>query len=269
MQPYLAHVQKGGSVIKNFKLIIEYDGTQYHGWQRQPNGMSIQQAVETAIETMTRRKITLIGSGRTDAGVHALGQTANFKCETRLEPDEIQKGLNSLLPKDIVIHKCLAVPTEFHARYDVKSKRYRYCILNRQLPAAIGRQYAWWIRSPLDVSAMQLAADCIVGEHDFKAFEATGSPRGHTRRRVLEARWERRIGERLTFDIIADGFLRYMVRNIVGTLVSVGQHRITPERFEEVLNALDRTAAGATAPAHGLFLVEVHYPLGSQAIDLT
>jgi tRNA pseudouridine38-40 synthase len=264
MQPHLGPAQGSGSVVKNFKLIIEYDGTQYHGWQRQPNGMSIQQAVETAIETMTQKKITLIGSGRTDAGVHALGQTANFKCETRLEPDEIQKGLNSLLPKDIVIRQCQTVPSEFHARYDVKSKRYRYCILNRRLPAAIGRQYAWWIRSPLDISAMQQAADLIVGEHDFKAFEATGSPRGHSRRYVLEARWERRIGEQVTFDITADGFLRYMVRNIVGTLVSVGQHRITPARFKEVLNALDRAQAGATAPAHGLFLVEVHYPPGPE-----
>jgi tRNA pseudouridine38-40 synthase len=247
-------------MVQNFKLTIEYDGTQYHGWQRQPNGASIQQAIETAIETMTRQEITLIGSGRTDAGVHALGQTANFRCETRLEPDEIQKGLNSLLPKDIVIRQCQTVPLEFHARYDVQSKRYRYCILNCHLPSAIGRQYAWWIRSPLDISAMQRAVDHIVGEHDFKSFEATGSPREHTRRHVLEARWERQTGGGLTFEISADGFLRYMVRNIVGTLVSVGLHRITPARFERVLNAKDRTQAGATAPAHGLFLVEVLYP---------
>jgi tRNA pseudouridine38-40 synthase len=246
-------------MVKNFKLTIEYDGTQYHGWQRQPNGPSIQQAIETAIETMTRRKVPLIGSGRTDAGVHALGQTANFKCETRLEPDEIQKGLNSLLPRDIVIRQCRTVHPEFHARYDVQSKRYRYWILNRHLPSAIGRQYSWWIRTPLDIPAMQQAADLILGEHDFKAFEATGSPRGHTRRHVMQAHWERQTRERITFDIAADGFLRYMVRNIVGTLVSVGLHRITPARFQEVLNAMDRSQAGATAPAHGLFLVEVIY----------
>jgi tRNA pseudouridine38-40 synthase len=248
-----------GSMVKNFKLVIEYDGTRYHGWQRQPNDLSIQQALETAIETMTRQKIPLIGSGRTDAGVHAMGQTANFKCDTRLEPDEFQKGLNSLLPEDIVIHQCQTVHPEFHARYDVKSKRYRYCILNRRRPAAIGRQYAWWIRSPLDIRAMQQAADFIVGEHDFKGFEATGSPRAHTRRRVLEARWEQPAGGQITFDISADGFLRYMVRNLVGTLVSVGLHKITPKRFQEVLDAMDRTRAGATAPAHGLFLMEVLY----------
>lgn len=247
-------------MVKNFKLIIEYDGTQYHGWQRQPNGTSIQQTIEEAIETMTRRKITLIGSGRTDAGVHALGQTANFKCETRLEPGEIQRGLNSLLPDDIVIRQCKAAHPEYHARYDVQRKRYRYWILNQHLPSAIGRQYCWWIRTPLDIAAMQQAADCLLGEHDFKAFEATGSPRGHTCRHVMQARWERRTRGRITFDISANGFLRYMVRNIVGTLVWVGLHRVTPERFKEVLNAMDRTRAGATAPAHGLFLMEVIYP---------
>jgi tRNA pseudouridine38-40 synthase len=247
-------------MVKNFKLIIEYDGTRYHGWQRQPNGPSIQQAIENALETMTRQKITLIGSGRTDAGVHALGQTANFKCVTRLAPGEIQKGLNSLLSGDIVIRRCETVHQEFHARYDVQSKRYRYWILNHPLPSAIGRQYSWWVRTPLDIPAMQEAADMIVGEHDFKAFEATGSPRGHTRRRVIQARWERQTRGRITFDITADGFLRYMVRNIVGTLVWVGLHKITPSRFQEVLTSMDRTQAGATAPARGLFLMEVSYP---------
>lgn len=246
-------------MVKNFKLIIEYDGTHYHGWQRQPNGPSIQQAVENAIETMTRQKISLIGSGRTDAGVHALGQTANFKCETHLEPDELHRGLNSLLPDDIVIRQCRTVHPEFHSRYDVRSKRYRYWILNQDLPSAIGRQYSWWIRSPLDIPAMQAAADMITGEHDFKAFEATGSPRSHTRRHVTQARWERQPNGRITFDITADGFLRYMVRNIVGTLVAVGMKKLTLQSFKEIFNAMDRTRAGATAPARGLFLMEVNY----------
>ena len=246
-------------MAKNFKLTIEYDGTNYHGWQRQPNSPSVQQTIEAAVETMTHRKITLIGSGRTDAGVHALGQTANFACETRLEPHELQKGLNSLLPDDIVIRQCLPVSPQFHARYDVKSKRYRYCILNRALPAAIGRQYAWWIRSELDIGAMQQAADLIVGEHDFKAFKASDSPRAHTRRHILQARWAHQESDRLTFDICANGFLRYMVRNIVGTLVEVGRNKITPVQFREILNSMDRAQAGATAPAHGLFLIEVSY----------
>jgi tRNA pseudouridine38-40 synthase len=246
-------------MAKNFKLTIEYDGTGYHGWQRQPNALSIQQAIETALETMTRQKITLIGSGRTDAGVHALGQTANFKCETHLESIHFQNGLNSLLPDDIVIRECLQVNSEFHARYDVKSKRYRYCILNRHLPDAIGRQYAWWIRADLDTAAMQQAADLILGEHDFKAFEASGSPRSHTRRHVMQAQWERHTSSRIIFDITADGFLRCMVRNIVGTLVAVGLHKVTCAQFQEALDSLDRTRAAATAPARGLFLMEVSY----------
>jgi tRNA pseudouridine38-40 synthase len=246
-------------MLTNYKLIIEYDGTRYHGWQRQPNGSSIQQTIETALETMTRQKIKLIGSGRTDAGVHALGQSANFTCKTRLSPDEIHKGLNSLLPGDIVIRQCGTVHPGFHARYDVLSKRYRYWILNQHLPIAIGRHYNWWVRAPLDIQAMQEAADLILGEHDFKAFEATGSPRGHTRRHVMQASWERQTRGRITFDITADGFLRYMVRNIVGTLVLVGLHKITPARFHEILNTMDRTRAGATAPACGLFLMEVNY----------
>ncbi len=246
-------------MVKNLKLTIEYDGTNYHGWQRQPNGSSIQQKIESAIEKMTRQKITLIGSGRTDAGVHALGQTANFTCDTRLAPGELQNGLNSLLPGDIVIRECLAVAPQFHARYDAKSKRYRYCILNDPLPAAIGRQYAWWVRTTLDMAAMQQAADHVLGEHDFKAFEASGSPRSHTIRHVSQAQWERHPQGRLTFHIRADGFLRYMVRNIVGTLVAVGLRKITPGRFHVILNSLDRAQAAATAPARGLSLVQVFY----------
>lgn len=246
-------------MAKNFKLTIEYDGTNYHGWQRQPDNPSIQQAIETAIAIITNQKITLTGSGRTDAGVHALGQTSNFLCETRLKPNEIMKGLNSLLPADIVIRKCVRVSPKFHARYDAKRKRYRYCILNRQLPCAIGRQYAWWIRSALDISAMQEASDLILGAHDFKAFEASGSPRSHTRRQILQARWKRQASNRIIFDIAADGFLRHMVRNLVGTLVDVGLHKIALSRFQQILSSLDRTQAGATAPAQGLFLVAVHY----------
>ncbi len=246
-------------MLKNFKLTIEYDGTNYHGWQRQPDARTIQQTIEAALETMTRRKITLVGSGRTDAGVHAKGQTANFRCETKLEPIQFQNGLNSLLPDDIVIRECLPAGDHFHARYDAKGKRYRYCILNHHLPEAVGRQYAWWIRSGLDMTAMQQAAGLILGEHDFKAFEASGSPRSHTRRNVTQARWQRQERRRLVFDIAADGFLRYMVRNIVGTLVAVGLHKLTCEQFRETFSAMDRTKAGATAPAHGLFLMEVFY----------
>ena len=246
-------------MVRNLKLIIEYDGSHYHGWQRQPNAPSIQQTIETAIETMTRRKIVLIGSGRTDAGVHALGQTANFTCDSRITAEALQKGLNSLLPPDIVVRDCRLVTPQFHARYDATRKTYRYCILNDPLPSAIGRQYAWWIRSPLDLDAMQEAAALLLGTHDFKSFEASGSPRAHSRRHILQAQWERPAPNRLIFNITADGFLRHMVRNIVGTLVDVGLHKLSVGRFKAILASRDRALASGTAPARGLFLVQVFY----------
>lgn len=244
---------------KNFRLTIEYDGTRYHGWQVQPNGPSIQQEIESAIETMTQNKIRLLASGRTDAGVHALGQVANFTCHTSISPAAFQKGLNSILPDDIVIRHTVLVPSQFHARYDAKGKLYRYHILNHSIPSAIDRRYTWWIRSPLDLEAMREAAAIIIGEHDFKAFEGAGSPRSHTIRKVVKADFTRRPTDRITFDIQANGFLRYMVRNIVGTLVDVGLNKKSPAQVKQILDAKDRSLASATAPANGLFLVEVYY----------
>jgi tRNA pseudouridine38-40 synthase len=243
----------------NFKLTIEYDGTNYHGWQRQPNGCSIQQTIEAAIAVMTRQKISLTGSGRTDAGVHALGQVANFKCRTPITPEAFQKGLNSLLPDDIVIRECALVSLDFHARYRAKAKVYRYYIRNQNLPSAIGRQYAWWIRAELDIAAMHAALGYIVGEHDFKSFEGAGSPRSHTIRHVTRAELICKEPGNLALEIEADGFLRYMVRNITGTLVDVGTGKINRHQVKEILFARDRNLAGATAPAHGLFLINVRY----------
>lgn len=244
---------------QNFKLVIEYDGSAYCGWQRQPNGPTIQAQIEEALERMTCQKVNLIGSGRTDAGVHALGQTANFACDTEIGTQAFQNGLNSLLPDDIVIRSCDAVEASFHARFDVKVKTYRYRILNSPLPAAIGRQYQWWIRAPLDVAAMSEAARHLVGENDFKAFEATGSPRAHTIRRVIGAEIRREGESCIVFEIQAQGFLRYMVRNITGTLVEVGKGKMTAEEVADVLASLDRSRAGMTAPAHGLCLISVTY----------
>jgi tRNA pseudouridine38-40 synthase len=172
---------------------------------------------------MTREKVTLIGSGRTDAGVHALAQTASFRTQSRIDAQAFFNGLNSLLPDDVVIHKCEPMPDSFHARFDVVKKRYRYHILNRQLPPAIGRQFVWHIRKPLNGEAMATAAKALLlGTHDFKAFEGTGSPRAHTIRSVTDSTIKETGGGNLTYDIEANGFLRYMVRNIVGTLVEVG-----------------------------------------------
>jgi tRNA pseudouridine38-40 synthase len=245
--------------LKNFKLTIEYDGGGYHGWQRQKNQVSIQEEIERALEKMLGHRVTLIGSGRTDAGVHALGQTANFRCDTRLDAGIFLKGLNSLLPAAVVIKACEAVPEGFHARYDAVGKTYRYRILNRRLPAAVGRQYAWHVRRPLDLDGMHRAAGQLVGSHDFKAFEGTGSPRANTLRTVRRAELHREGTDYRVFEIEADGFLKFMVRNIVGTLVEIGTGRMEAAAIESILAARDRSRAGATAPAHGLFLVSVAY----------
>ena len=246
-------------MIKNFKLTIEYDGTFYHGWQRQKSDPTFQAEIENAISTMMDHSITVIGSGRTDAGVHALGQVANFKCDTRLGPQELLNGLNALLPDCMVIRSCEEVDENFHARYDVKSKIYQYRILNRNLPIAIQRQYAWHIRRRLDTAAMRQASRHLVGRHDFKAFEGTGSPRTQSKRQVFKADIIRQNEDYLIFEIEADGFLRFMVRNIVGTLVEVGTGKISPQEFKEILSSKDRSRAGATAPALGLLLKEVKY----------
>ena len=245
--------------MPNFKITIEYDGSAYHGWQRQAEDRTIQGEIENALMTMTGDRFTVTGSGRTDAGVHALNQTANFRCATSLTPEVFLKGLNSLLPEDIVITSCKVVPEKFHARYDVKSKVYHYRILNRLLPAAISRQYAWHIRKKLDLEAMKEAICCILGSHDFKAFEGSGSPRASSIRSIINADFVITDNDYIVLRIEGDGFLKFMVRNIVGTLVDVGLDKITPDDFKQILISKDRNLAGITAPAHGLFLMEVKY----------
>ena len=244
---------------KTFKLIIEYDGSGFHGWQRQKKDRTVQETIEKALTVMTREKVTVIGSGRTDAGVHALGQVASFKTRSRLNADVFFNGLNSLLPDDVVIHTCDRMPRTFHARFDVTSKRYRYHILNRTLAAAIGRQFIWSIRKPLDTTAMAEAAGTLLGTHDFKAFEGTGSPRDHTLRTVTESSLKATGDGNLTYDIQANGFLRFMVRNIMGTLVEVGRGKISAQDVTKILQSKDRSRAGATAPPQGLFLIDVTY----------
>ena len=245
--------------MRNYLLTIEYDGTGYHGWQRQKSDPSVQGEIEKALEKMTRQKTVVNGSGRTDAGVHALAQTANFKSAAGLAEEAFQMGLNSLLKDDIVIRDCRVVADDFHARYDAKGKIYQYFILNSRIPSAVCRNYVWHIRKTLDFYAMQRAADHLLGEHDFKAFEGSGSPRSSTVRRVARAEMTRASSENICFTIEANGFLRYMVRNIVGTLVDVGLSKTTPEDFKTILESDDRSRAGATAPPQGLFLVEVLY----------
>lgn len=243
---------------RTFRLTIEYDGSNFHGWQRQKRDRTVQQTIEEALATMTCAPVTLIGSGRTDAGVHALAQVASFQTASRLDADAFLNGLNSLLPADVVIRSCVQAPDGFHARFDVKRKHYRYHIHNQPLPPAIGRQFVWHIRKPLNPSAMAAAIRTLVGTHDFKAFEGSGSPRAHTVRTVHKATLSE-TGGNLTIDIEADGFLRFMVRNIVGTLVAVGLGKIRVGEIGSILASKDRSRAAATAPPQGLFLMAVTY----------
>jgi tRNA pseudouridine38-40 synthase len=244
---------------RNFRLTIEYDGTDFHGWQRQKADRSVQDCIEQALTRIARTKVTLHGAGRTDAGVHALGQVASFAADIPIEPAALRKALNSLLPEDIAIHDCRHVEPGFHARFSACSKVYEYRILNRGIPPAVGRRYVWHIRRHLDLGAMQSAVKCIVGRQDFSSFEGAGSPRRDSVRRVIAAKWSTPGPDRLLFQIEADGFLRHMVRNLVGTLVEVGSRRRDPESMRNLLAMGDRRQAGATAPASGLFLVEVRY----------
>jgi tRNA pseudouridine38-40 synthase len=244
---------------QNFKLTIEYDGTPFHGWQRQKNNRTVQEEIEKALKIMTCGHVTLRGASRTDAGVHALGQVANFFCDTRLDSETLLKGLNKLTHDAIVIIDCQRVANTFSAQFDAQSKVYRYRILNRQMPCAIGRQYAWYYNRTLDLAAMRRALAHIIGLHDFKAFEGAGSPRAHSIRHVLNAVITRQADGYIVFEIEGVGFLKHMVRNIVGTLVYVGLGRLTSDDVRTIRLSKDRKQAGLNAPAHGLFLVKIRY----------
>ena len=208
---------------------------------------------------MTGQRVSLIGSGRTDAGVHAYGQVAGFQVKTNILPEEFLKGLNSLTPKDIVIKECLLLEKKFHARFDAKQKTYIYQILNRSNPAAICCQYAWYIKKKLDYDAMRRAIRHIRGTHDFKAFKGGGGGTANTTRSIITAEIIKKDKGYLNIEITGTGFLRFMVRNIVGTLVDVGLSKITPDDFKKILLSKDRNLAGVTAPPWGLFLIKVEY----------
>jgi tRNA pseudouridine38-40 synthase len=245
--------------MRNIKIILEYDGSNYHGWQRQTNGVSIQQILEEKIAVMTEEKIKVIGSGRTDAGVHALGQVAHFKTASSIREVNLLKGINSLLPKDIVVRDLREVDASFHARYDVKSKIYLYQIFNSSVRPVLYRPYAWFVSAPLNVEPMREATVLFKGTHDFSSFCSTHSDVPDHIRTIMDIRIES--GERglIKIEMEADGFLRYMVRSIVGILVDVGRGKYSLSELQGVMDAKDRKCGGITAPAHGLFLKEVRY----------
>ncbi len=245
--------------MRNIRLLIEYDGTNYQGWQVQKKGPTIQGVIEEMLSLLTGEVIHLVGSGRTDAGAHAFGQVAHFKTESQRDVASLRRALNSLLPSDIVIRKAEQVGHDFHARKQSKSKVYEYRILNRDFRSPFQRQYAWHLPKRLNLGEMKRAGQILVGEHDFSSFRSTGSLTRTAVRRVLRADWRTGRDGLIRFEIEASGFLKQMVRAIVGTLVEVGRGKLSVEEFQGILDAKDRKKAGPTAPARGLFLKEVKY----------
>lgn len=239
-------------------LVIEYDGTNYCGWQVQKNGVSIQQRVEEAVERAVGVKTAVHSAGRTDAGVHAYGQVAHFDAETDIPADKFFYVLNTLLPDDIRIKKSYEAEGNFHARFSAKGKHYRYVIRNAREKGAIDRLYSMFEPVPLDLGRMKEAAKHIEGTHDFAAFCAAGTDIKGTVRTVYSVEVERK-SDYIYIDVKGNGFLYNMVRIIAGTLMGVGKGKLTPEAVRGALEAKDRTMAGATAQAQGLFLVEVYY----------
>lgn len=252
--------------MKNIKLILEYDGTQYHGWQSQAGTgkPTIQDTLEQAIRTLTNEEHKTFSSGRTDAGVHAFGHAANFKTTSSLPPAAWAPALNHLLPRDIRVQASEEVPDDFHARYSAWGKIYQYRILNRREPTALYRDYAWQVNLRLNVSRMKAAATFLIGKHDFSAFRGSGCSAKNPVRTIRSLQ-VKKTGEFLEITIEADAFLQYMVRNIVGTLVEVGLNRFSPEEVKRILKSRDRTQAGRTAPPQGLYLIRVLYAKPSAA----
>jgi tRNA pseudouridine38-40 synthase len=244
--------------MRNLKLIIEYDGTHYQGWQSQKNGLTTQDVLEEALSQILNQKIRVNGSGRTDSGVHALGQVANVKTESALDTNALLKGANSLLPPDILIKHIEEVPENFHARFSATSRIYEYRIWNTSQPSVFSRSYSWWVQTPLDVEVMRKAAFCLIGWHDFSSFQGADHEKVSPEREVMEVGF-RHEGPEVIFFIQANAFLRHMVRNIMGTLVAVGKGKMSHQEFVEIVEARDRAKAGKTAPAQGLFLKEVCY----------
>jgi len=245
--------------MRNLKLILEYDGTGLAGWQRQVDRPSVQGHVENALQRLTGEKASVVAAGRTDAGVHALGMAAHFKTNSHIADSEMMRGLNALLPSQIAAKAVEEMPLSFHARFDARSKIYDYNIFVSPVRSTINRHFAWHIRQNLNREAMTEALEFIRGEHDFASFQSVGSIVKSTTRRMIDVEFADQASGEIQISIEGDGFLRHMVRAIVGTIVEVGRGRFTTMDFKEILEARDRSKAGATAPARGLFLREVRY----------
>ena len=244
--------------MRTIKLTVAYDGTEFVGWQRQENGVSIQGLIEEALSAIDGAPVTLHGAGRTDAGVHALAQVASARIVAPIADAQLVRALNAHVPAAIRVIALSTQRDDFHARFDAVAKAYEYRIWNGPTVPPFVRLYAWHIIEPLDVEAMRAAADAIAGEHDFAAFRGPRAMNHTTVRRIDSAGWTGD-GAALTFTIEGRGFLRYMVRSLVGTLVEIGRRARPATDIERLLASPDRSAVGRTAPPHGLFLVKVDY----------
>ncbi len=248
--------------MPSLKLTIQYDGTDFCGWQFQPQGRSVQGVLESALSKVTGEQRRVIASGRTDAGAHALGQVVSLETQTHLDVQTLKNALNAHLPADVRVRLVEWAPDNFHAIRDARSKRYRYVIQFGDQPDPLRRRYSWFLPKTLDVNQMRDASTALIGQHDFASFQAAGSPRKTTIRTVHELTISCEATETTDFisiEIEADGFLYNMVRNIVGSLVDVGRGKQNPAWIASVVQARDRRMAGPTAPAHGLILLSVSY----------
>ena len=245
--------------MRNIKLVIEYDGTKYNGWQSQKNGVGIQELITNAIHQVTNEDIKINGSGRTDAGVHAFGQTANFFTESNIPADKFPVAINSFLPKDIVIKSAEDMDMDFHARYSVKGKKYMYIVNNSKVRSALDFYREYHFGQELDYKKMKKASEYFEGTYDFRGFMASGSSVKDTIRSVTKVQLKKRDDGRIIFNFTGEGFLYNMVRIMVGTLIDVGLGKINPEDIPDIIKSKDRTRAGKTVPAQGLYLMEVYY----------
>ena len=246
--------------MKRIKLTVAYDGTNYYGWQKQPDAVTVEEVVNRELTRLLQEPIEVIGASRTDSGVHALGNVAVFDTDTRIPPEKISYALNARLPKDIVIQDSKEVPPDFHPRRTDCVKTYEYRILNTRFPVPTMRLYAHYVYKPLDVEKMQAAAAFLVGEHDFASFCSAGSQVKETVRTIYRLDLKRE-GNMVSFQVEGNGFLYNMVRIIAGTLIEVGIGSYPPERVREMLEARDRIRCGPKAPACGLTLVGIRYPV--------
>jgi tRNA pseudouridine38-40 synthase len=242
--------------MQTLKMIVEYDGTDFSGWQFQNNGRSVQGELEKAAAQLLQEEIRVTGAGRTDAGVHARGQVCHYATASSMETKGIERGLNALLPEDVVVRNVEPAPKEFHSRFSARARKYRYYI--SKSPTALLRRFRWNIGWPLDMQSLQQCSMAIIGENDFKSFCREQSEVNHHRCIVTKAGWEAS-GEDLVFEIVANRFLHGMVRTLVGTMVEVGRGHRSVTDFESICKARDRREAGMAAPPTGLFLEAVFY----------